>query len=219
LIYQEGDLEKHIPELCNISDIVLSLDILEYNTYRIIALGCQNGNIYLLIYNYQDQSISKHSKHLDGPIPSVKLFQSFLTKQLNLVIGAAIGYSIMFVDVLTSQFQQPQILEKSDKHDSILIVETRIVNNYLEIILGTYGQYLLAYKEKILNEKTVYDLSWTLLLPHPIYKIYCGNITNRGLDEMVVSTMYGINILQTKKLFRRRNKKETFTNNRNRKFI
>ncbi|GAB5591259.1 hypothetical protein Unana1_06159 [Umbelopsis nana] len=62
-----------------------------------------------------------------------------------------------------------------------------------EIIIGTYGKQILIYKKAPPNS---YFILWQRQFSYPIYRMVHLDINNDGLDELIVTTMYGVHILQ-----------------------
>jgi hypothetical protein len=63
------------PELSDLPSSAVSIDICETKRFRIVAVGCQNGCLRLLIIKEGVQTISK-TLFLEGPISSLCLFRA-----------------------------------------------------------------------------------------------------------------------------------------------
>ena len=81
---------------------------------------------------------------------------------------------------------------------------TTLWDGSLELLLGTYGEQVLAYSIERETDspsgkntvKWAAELRWRRPFPFPIYSIAKLDLTGDGLDEMVVLTMYGAHVLQ-----------------------
>jgi len=209
----------------------LSLSICQVDTYRsskysILVYGAQNGLLSLHIR--ESCGIEREERiHLDGPISVVRIFGTrsvqserahpslgLLPSQdddtaLNLLVAGAVGYALVYCSIECHGLGRWQYLENSDRYDSVLCGQAVDVDcdGYNEILLGTYGQELLAYKfypqapsEQILvvplsNEEADgewtdchYRFAWNRSCGEPIYHIALLDITGDGLKELSVTT-------------------------------
>eukprot|EP01122_Echinamoeba_exundans_P013010 TRINITY_DN5606_c0_g1_i1.p1 TRINITY_DN5606_c0_g1~~TRINITY_DN5606_c0_g1_i1.p1 ORF type:complete len:543 (-),score=89.49 TRINITY_DN5606_c0_g1_i1:11-1639(-) len=71
--------------------------------------------------------------------------------EVNLIVGASIGYAIVFHNILEKGFSDYHFLPESDKNDAVLAVGLADADfdhdGHTEILVGTYGRKLLVYKE------------------------------------------------------------------------
>jgi len=125
--------------------------------------------------------------------------------EINLLVGAAIGYATVFRDVINNSLSNPTLLPKSDSYDSVLSVGVLpaqpLIGQEQELIVGTYGQRLLAYREQIKfdedgNIDYTYSLSWQRIVSHPVYCNLIGDFSGNGIFELIVSTLYGVHFFQ-----------------------
>jgi hypothetical protein len=68
---------------------------------------------------------------------------------INIVVASAIGFAAVFRNVTENDFNDFHLLPDSDKHDAVLGIAVGDVDQdgHTEILLGTYGQRVLAYAE------------------------------------------------------------------------
>lgn len=68
---------------------------------------------------------------------------------INVVVASAVGFAAVFRNVAEQDFGDFQLLPDSDKHDAVLGLAVSDIDHdgHVEILIGTYGQRLLAYAE------------------------------------------------------------------------
>jgi hypothetical protein len=90
------------------------------------------------------------------------------------------------------------MLPHSEKFDSVVCARVADIdldgNN--EILLGTYGQELLVYKEAP-QPSNEYELCWKRGFTHPLMALETVDITMDGIFEVVALSMFGLHILAT----------------------
>lgn len=88
-----------------------------------------------------------------GPVrsPSLGSVEKVTTNEfaINVVVASAVGFAAVFRNVAEDEFNDVQLLPDSDKHDSVLGLAVSDIDHdgHVEILVGTYGQRLLAYAE------------------------------------------------------------------------
>lgn len=81
-----------------------------------------------------------------------------------------------------------------------------------EIMIGTYGRQVLIYKQgklvsfdppanltyalALVTGTQDYNVLWRRQFAYPIYRIVHFDLNCDGLDELLVTTMYGVHIFQ-----------------------
>eukprot|EP01129_Flabellula_baltica_P013923 TRINITY_DN6567_c0_g1_i1.p1 TRINITY_DN6567_c0_g1~~TRINITY_DN6567_c0_g1_i1.p1 ORF type:complete len:234 (-),score=50.54 TRINITY_DN6567_c0_g1_i1:39-740(-) len=194
---------EYFPEFDMISNNILSLDIVYLDddpasTDRIVAYGSQDGIVYLTICRENESVLIQ--KYLDGPITSVKLF-SFLNEitgriQWNLIVGGSVGYCVIFDNIIEEEFLNGTLLEETTTADSVMDVNFRQIEDTTEILVGTYGQQLLSYHLIFTEETYTYEFKWKKMFSHPIYNLRTGSFTDIDKNEIILTTMFGIHLLQ-----------------------
>ncbi|XP_046372680.1 KICSTOR complex protein kaptin-like [Haliotis rufescens] len=171
--FQETPSEEFFPEFNNIPSSVLQLSISYLDNYkrRLTVMGHQNGLVQVAYVNVtaKEVLISWSTEH-DSPITSIRLFTaknhvacpSFLDffneesareeeEQLanyNLLVTSALEPAVVYRNVLITGFEDILSLPNSEKFDSTLcscVVDIDF-DGENELLVGTYGQELLAYK-------------------------------------------------------------------------
>lgn len=136
---------------------------------------------------------------------------------MGLLVGSALGYAVAYGDIQQSNFSKETFLPQSDRDDSVLCSGFMDVNmdGHDEILLGTYNQHLLVYKTNVnedgklagtgyelssdpdLDERSgPFQLSTRVAFDHPIYALDAVDLNRDGIDELVVTTMYSIQVFE-----------------------
>ncbi|CAG8467466.1 2432_t:CDS:10 [Diversispora eburnea] len=192
--WEEESVRPYFPSLSSLldsnSNCVSILEIQEINDLKIIAAGCQNGILFISIMKFDIET--NEYVQLEGPssvalfcpITSITIFSSFTSEvnpsDIHLLVTCAVEQAIVYC-VLCSH---------------VMDVDWDGRN---EIIIGTYGREMLIYKQEI-NEDPNSIISFKLIhqqsFTHPIYSINGIYLNQDGIDELIVSTQYGVHILQ-----------------------
>ncbi|XP_022333835.2 KICSTOR complex protein kaptin-like [Crassostrea virginica] len=169
--FREEDSDEFFPEFQELDSCIYWLDIEYYeaDTRRLTAMGHQTGLVRLAIVDAVKTEVLRTlvSEH-DSPITSVRIFNpvcnslppSFLksdkipTSQLNevptfnLLVVSALSPATVHRDVLNRQLSDCLVLPGSNSYDIPLCVCVMDVDfdGQNELLVGTYGQELLAYK-------------------------------------------------------------------------
>ncbi|KAG9509500.1 KICSTOR complex protein kaptin, partial [Fragariocoptes setiger] len=161
--------EDYFPELVNINGIVLWIDIKyvekeQNNHQRLCALGLEDGTFTLKhsVYsaktkNYQLVNTWTNADYLTI-IPSVRLFtkkstiSGCKTDDVNLLVVSATEPCLVFHDVirngLTKSYELP-MSQRIDCNTSATIGDLNC-DGYNEIIVGSYGQSIEAFRAKFI---------------------------------------------------------------------
>lgn len=113
---------------------------------------------------------------------------------LHLVVGGSVGHANVYEDILGSGLERVATLPSCWNGDSVLCVAAFDLDydGENEIALGTFGGDLIVFKD----EGSCYQPVLQTRLANPVYSILWEDITGDGSAEIVVSTMYGVHILQ-----------------------
>lgn len=204
--FKEVPISRLFPNLPHEFDSnVLCFDFYYHQDLLLVALGCRNGRI--MLYLNKNGKSKSLTHRLDGPVSAIKFYsrevseltsnQSFT--QINLVVGCTIGYAVVYSDVARFGLQRGSILPSSDRHDSVLTV---VPLRSTEIMIGTYGQRLLVYREEASasqegSNSSQYELGFEKALGYPAYSICFGDFTQDGTEDMVVATLFGLHFFQS----------------------
>lgn len=184
---------KYFPEFVNVTGCVthMVLKPLDVN-HRLSAFGVQSGQVTVFLVNTITLQIEKQlTTDMDSPITSIQLFShhvstpypDFLPREdkmhkdegheeqdtcINLLVTSAIDPAVVFCDVLESDLSKRHVLPLSNSQDVVLCscVMDIDFDGENEILIGTYGQVLLAYKFSL--EKTPGMLMTSTPFPSPM---------------------------------------------------
>eukprot|EP01117_Protostelium_nocturnum_P014265 TRINITY_DN5420_c0_g1_i3.p1 TRINITY_DN5420_c0_g1~~TRINITY_DN5420_c0_g1_i3.p1 ORF type:complete len:485 (-),score=145.06 TRINITY_DN5420_c0_g1_i3:134-1588(-) len=134
--------------------------------------------------------------------------------EIYVVAADATGMGVLFHNIQKSLLKQPQLLPKSDQFDSITCIAIADIDfdGYYELLLGTYGQQVLIYKERETDtvivqpevsgvgserrkEKEFYLVKKLSFLA-PVMSLYWSPLIPDGTHQLVVVTLNGVHILQ-----------------------
>lgn len=134
---------------------------------RLTAMGCQDGYLRLCLVSLEtNEIITQWEFQHDSAITCVQLFTERSCQEpaaskdsgslekvqvdFNLVVTSAMEISVIYRNVLQNGFTEQLLLEDSDKYDCTLCACVADIDwdGEHEILIGTYGQELLAYKLK-----------------------------------------------------------------------
>ena len=103
-------------------------------------------------------------------------------------------------DVVAHGLTAPTVLPDSHSHDVVLCGAVGDVNlsGRNVVLIGTYGGQLLAYTADGVGATSTYSLAWRHEFAHPVYAIRHADVTNDGIDELIVLTLLGVHILQVR---------------------
>jgi len=217
--------EKHYT--LNLFSPISSLHL--YTTWTVEALNQSKYTILKKGNHDENQLNSNNDQNLNS--------NSNKKNELNLVVTCGIGaaYVIKSLETIESEstafssvseksnINNPLIkrkikLPESDKYNTLLCCTSMDVDfdGRNEILIGSYSQDLLVYKENInideeegegegegnnqndniISKSNCFDMIWQREFAFPLYDIYVGDFNMDGLLELVIITMFGIHILQ-----------------------
>uniref|UniRef100_A0A0B6Z6C4 Kaptin n=1 Tax=Arion vulgaris TaxID=1028688 RepID=A0A0B6Z6C4_9EUPU len=176
--HQEQDtVEKLFPEFANIDGCVTQMEFWQIDeTHRMTVIGGQSGLVTLSLVNViTSEILQTWITDFDSPITSLRLFTKhtsvpcpeFIHLQnkdrddsteiksdlVNLLVTSAIDPAIVFCDVINHGLSKSHSLPHSNTQDVILCACVMDIDfdGENEVLIGTYGQVLLAYK--FINER------------------------------------------------------------------
>ncbi|KAK3736812.1 hypothetical protein RRG08_000563 [Elysia crispata] len=172
---------QYFPEFIDVNGCVTQMELKKLDSgHRLTAIGVQSGLVTLFLVNIVSHQIEKKwETDMDSPITSIQLFSHHVTspcpeflhviddarsenvsraeaadKSINLLITSAIDPAVVFCDVLESDLTKRHVLPLSNGQDVVLCscIMDIDFDGENEILIGTYGQVLLAYK--LMMERT-----------------------------------------------------------------
>ncbi|CAI9733716.1 Hypothetical predicted protein [Octopus vulgaris] len=169
--FMEVSVVEYFPEFQTITSCILWINIVyvDKNKQRITARGHQNGEIIVFLVEPLSKVILKQfSICHDGPITRVLLFTSESkvavpaclehlglesntecdVSDYHLLVVSAVEHSVVYKNVLNKEFSDQLLLPDSNKSDCVMCACAVDIDfdGQNELLLGTYGQELLAYK-------------------------------------------------------------------------
>lgn len=170
--FKVAECEEFFPEFKDLPSVVMWMDIKYYNnnSRRVSVTGHQDGILKVDIVDVKTSEIlQSYLVEFDNPITYVEIFTlsnkvtrpSFLppeedvvddddeeTPELNILVLSALIPATVYRDILHKGLKDPIFLPDSNKFDAILtgcILDIDF-DGENEILIGTYGQEVLAYK-------------------------------------------------------------------------
>ncbi|EFX65048.1 hypothetical protein DAPPUDRAFT_333583 [Daphnia pulex] len=195
-IAQEKIASDEFPEFGNeFPSVVLWIEfhILKEKSLRLTAVGCECGGFFLYVVDTESNSIKSYANVNHGTsVTSSKFFDS--SDSIHLLVTSSLLPATVYRNVLENQLNDSVILVGSDKHDVLTcsIVCDIHMDQLPTILLGTYGQELLAYRPENLE----WSLAWQRSFSHPILALDYCDVTGDGVRELVALTTRGVQILQ-----------------------
>lgn len=171
---------------------VISTSSLWHIKYFLVALGCQNGQISLLMYKTEPFVFKNlHRICFDGPISALLLFETE-SEIADLLVVCAVGYCALFRDVSQDNIERKIIIRPpcSDALTCATAVDVDF-DGQKEIIVGSFSKEIFCFK---IVENTAI-LLWKMEFLHPIMGICEIDINKDGVNEIVVLSMFGVSIL------------------------
>lgn len=161
------------------------------------------------------KEIKTNAIKIFSPITSTLIFQPRShgqTDELHLVVTCAIEQAIVYRSIKTNGLSVSKPLPLSGNFDSVLCSHVMDVDwdGEKEILIGTYGRQVIIYKQGMfvrahyrhahpflkVTGTQFYTILWKRQFAYPIYRIVHLDLNRDGLDELIVTTMYGVHIFQ-----------------------
>ncbi|KAI9307950.1 hypothetical protein BJ944DRAFT_261134 [Cunninghamella echinulata] len=203
--FEEITTHHQFPLLQKISENRINILFMNFfkqsNGNQIICAGGQQGELFLAFYDSDGNETKYHSIRTFNPITSVLIFQPRVTKldnngEICLLVTSAIEQASVYRSIQTVGFSQNRILPQSTLYDSVLCSHAMDVDwdGEREIMIGTYGRQVLIYKQVAGTQD--YNVLWRRQFAYPIYRMTHFDLNCDGLDELLVTTMYGVHVFQ-----------------------
>jgi len=217
-MYQEVDSSEYLPEFSGAyPSVPLWTDTSIIGRNRVTATGCECG--LLVVTSMQigvSSSLKTWYKEFDGPLTCTKFFSveppvmtkpSFLKvpelpytpssqTQLHLCVTNSLGPTEVFHDIISNGLSLNSQLPYSSTQDmttSVCLADVSLTGEY-RLVIGTYGQELLVYRQ--VNSGLEWELELSRSLPAPVLGVKWVDMTGDGLRELVVITTRGVQVLQ-----------------------
>ncbi|CAF1282766.1 unnamed protein product [Adineta ricciae] len=216
-------IDLYLPELSHTSGNVCAMDIvtisdLETNQLkqRLIACGHSNGLLDLYITDVQPDGTVKivhKTREFDSFISSVKFFyhnkKPLNDEQPHLLVTSSLEPAVIYRNVTLNIFADPVVLSGTETQDCITssCVCDIDLDGKNEVLLGTFGKYCFICRVPIDSRKTdpvegltfvgeTFPVCRALSLAASAYGILAFDLTNDGLDEIIIATTKGLHVYQ-----------------------
>ena len=191
--------------------------IIDYDSQsNILAVACQNGFIKCI-----QSSGFEFQCMLNSPVSSIKIL-GYRNNELTIIVGETIGRAILYtINVPTTaltliqpsntpistpimawptpsfvnSIQPPSIIYSDEFGDDITCIHTlKYCGGITDIYVGTYNRKLIVYQYDDENNTCIYKSTYHFECP--IYGINTMDINRDGVKELIVCTMFELQILQ-----------------------
>jgi hypothetical protein len=115
---------------------------------------------------------------------------------LNLLLTYSLGPSLVFLDLDKEGLNKRQTLAGSGQYDVVTcawVADLRQDGRPPVLLLGTYGQELLAYGQ---DSDQSWQLIWQKTFAAPVIGVRYADLTGDGVRELIVITTRGVQVLQ-----------------------
>lgn len=140
---------------------------------------------------------------LDGPIAAVRLFRDgadpAAATPLHLLVVSALGYAVVYDDVMARGLGTPQLLPRSDAFDALLCAEAIDANldGRNELLIGTFSGHVLVYARA--PGSTEWRLSDTRTFASAVHRIVPLNLLGGNepntTQQLAVCTNDGVQLM------------------------
>lgn len=197
--FSEVEAEDLFPEFANeFPSIAMTLDF-KYNqdkSKRYTAIGLECGTFLFYIIDVDENQIDKKFEfNFQGPLTNAQFFQQNEREGLQILALASLSCSRVFYNVVQDGLCNSVELPASDEFDvaTCCTLADFDFDGRQEILIGTYGEQLLAYKE--MNDRK-WALIWQKSFNNPIHKLFYTDLTGDGIKDLFLVTLRAVIILQ-----------------------
>lgn len=195
--FSEVEAEDLFPEFANeLPSIALTLDFMhnQDKSKRYTAVGLECGTFLFFIIDIDDNQIDgKFEYSFQGPVTSVHFFRE--NEEVQILAVASLSLSQVFYNVVKDGLSNNSVLPGSDEFDvaTCCTLADFDFDGRQEILIGTYGEQLLAYKE--MKDQT-WVLIWQKSFNNPIHQLFYTDLTGDGIKDLFLVTLRAVIILQ-----------------------
>ena len=121
---------------------------------------------------------------------------TFFSEEINVLVLSSLSMTRIFYDIETEGLSKSKTLPSSDEFDVATCCTLADIDfdGNQEILIGTYGEQVLVYKQDELNKK--WSLQWTKSFNNPIHNIFHLDLTGDGVKDLFLVTLKTVIILQ-----------------------
>ncbi|KAF9978386.1 hypothetical protein BGZ73_002565 [Actinomortierella ambigua] len=130
------------------------------------------------------------------------------TEDVHLLMTCAIEQAWVYTAINRNGLAKRSEIAACGHHDSILTSYVMDIDwdGENELVIGTYGRQLMVFKQVhgyfvhqasgTSDAPLRYELYWNRRFAYPVYGISSADMNSDGLEELVITTMYGISFFQ-----------------------
>ena len=184
------------PEKRHTHEYILCIDVFIEDDLQYLAYGTVDGNVHVQVSTTKG-CLWQAVYDWEGPISAVKIFK--IKGLVCLIATCMVEQVVLFSDINGSnKLSNRIILPESTRFDSVTCVNIMDIDydGDPEILIGTYGRMFIVYKLDLTDGNLVPYIVYRRLYTSPVYGICYSDLTDDGLDEIVLLTFSGIHVLQ-----------------------
>lgn len=193
--YTEVEAEDVFVEFANeFPSVALWVDFKIHDDKRYTAVALECGTFFTFVVdNVENQVLEKLEFTFQGPLTRVIFFPG---DKVQILVLASLSLSRIFYQVDTEGLNRSSILPSSDEFDisTCCTLADLDFDGNLEILMGTFGEQLIIYKEDQTNQK--WTLDWRKSFNNPIHNVFHLDLTGDGIKDIFLITMKTVLVLQ-----------------------
>jgi len=194
--FAEVEADDIFPELLKeLPSVALSIAFKCHDSKRYTAIGLECGTFITFIVDLEsNEVVEKLTFSFEGPLTKVIFFPT--EDQIKVLVLSSLSMTRVFYDLELEGLSKSKVLPSSDEFDVATCCTLADIDfdGHQEILIGTYGELVLVYKEDNINEK--WTLQWSKSFNNPIHNIFHLDLTGDGVRDLFLVTLKTVIILQ-----------------------
>jgi len=181
--------------LKELPSVALSIAFKCHDLKRYTAIGLECGTFITFIVDLEsNEVVEKLTFSFEGPLTKVIFFPT--EDQIKVLVLSSLSMTRVFYDLELEGLSKSKVLPSSDEFDVATCCTLADIDfdGHQEILIGTYGELVLVYKEDNINEK--WTLQWSKSFNNPIHNIFHLDLTGDGVRDLFLVTLKTVIILQ-----------------------
>lgn len=182
---------------------VMVMDSLTQGKSHLIAVGCQDGTVRVISFQYQRTGnslsfaqLTAHTILVDGPIMALHLSQQ--DNITHLVVGSMCGFMCRLQKADNCSWEGPWMVAEALWNDSLDSEDAVLAVNMISkdmVALGTHSGKCFVWQQREGEAEDSYRLVWKCELPYSIHGLSHVNASS-GQPLLFVTTRFTLNIFQ-----------------------
>ncbi|KAG0260508.1 hypothetical protein DFQ27_003490 [Actinomortierella ambigua] len=172
-------------------------------TSRVRAMDAQGKAVHRDRRDLEPDDASTEEDRLNSSLDEDKT-----EDDVHLLMTCAIEQAWVYTAINRNGLAKRSEIAACGHHDSILTSYVMDIDwdGENELVIGTYGRQLMVFKQVhgyFVHQATTtsdapirYELYWNRRFAYPVYGISSADMNSDGVEELVVTTMYGISFFQ-----------------------